>query len=284
MILIKETATLQQHFAKAKLADQQIGFVPTMGALHQGHISLITKAKSENELVVCSIFVNPTQFNNSKDFDKYPITIEKDIALLHDAGCDILFLPSVKEIYPTGIQVLKHYDLGFIEKVYDGAFRPGHFQGVCNVVQRLFEIVTPNNAYFGLKDYQQCMVIQKLVSLMQWQDKLKLLFCDTLREIDGLAMSSRNMRLTVNERQTAPIIYQTLLWIKKAVTAGDLAPILKEAKNKLMEKGLQPDYVDIADATTLEPVTIWNGKQQLICLVAAFLNEVRLIDNMKLND
>ncbi len=284
MILIKETVALKEYIVKAKLASKRVGFVPTMGALHEGHISLINTAKAANDLVVCSIFVNPTQFNNTKDFEKYPITIEKDVALLHDAGCDILFLPSVKEIYPTGTQVLKHYDLGFIETVYDGAFRPGHFQGVCNVVQLLFEIVTPHQAYFGLKDYQQCMVIQKLVTIMQWQDQIKLHFCNTLRESDGLAMSSRNMRLTEAERQTAPIIYKTLLWVKKTITTGPLSPILNEARNTLMGKGLQPDYLDIADASTLEPVLVWDGKQQLVCLVAAFLNEVRLIDNMRLNE
>jgi pantoate--beta-alanine ligase len=283
MILVKQTTTLQQHIAKAKTKGHNIGFVPTMGALHLGHISLITNAKKENDLVISSIFINPTQFNNAKDFEKYPITIEKDIELLHDSGCDILFLPSVAEVYPNGTQSLQHYDLGFIETVYDGAFRPGHFQGVCNVVQRLFEIVTPHHAYFGLKDYQQCMVIQKLVQLMQWQDVVQLHFCETLRETDGLAMSSRNMRLSVADRKIAPIIYQTLKWIKENIQKGDIRLLLTQAKDMLTSSGLLPDYIDIANATTLEPITIWDGKESLVCLVAAFLNEVRLIDNMKIS-
>jgi pantoate--beta-alanine ligase len=283
MILVKQTTTLQQHIAKAKTKGHNIGFVPTMGALHLGHISLITNAKKENDLVISSIFINPTQFNNAKDFEKYPITIEKDIELLHDSGCDILFLPSVAEVYPNGTQSLQHYDLGFIETVYDGAFRPGHFQGVCNVVQRLFEIVTPHHAYFGLKDYQQCMIIQKLVQLMQWQDVVQLHFCETLRETDGLAMSSRNMRLNVADRKIAPIIYQTLKWIKENIQKGDTRLLLTQAKDMLTSSGLLPDYIDIANATTLEPITIWDGKESLVCLVAAFLNEVRLIDNMKIS-
>jgi pantoate--beta-alanine ligase len=283
MIIIKEASSIKSKVEYYKAQGKTIGFVPTMGALHQGHISLITKAKQENDIVICSIFVNPTQFNNSKDFEKYPITIEKDTELLRTAGCTILFLPSVQEIYPHGTEVLKKYDLGFIETVYDGAYRPGHFQGVCNVVEILFTIVQPNNAYFGLKDYQQCMVINKLIQLMQWQEKLNLHFCETLREVDGLAMSSRNIRLSATDRQTAPIVYQTLNYIKTHLTAGNLNNILTIAHEMLTSKGLKPDYMDVANAITLEPVQQWDGQQKLVCLVAAFLNEVRLIDNMVLN-
>ncbi len=283
MIIIKEAAALKLQLEKLKLQNKTIGFVPTMGALHKGHISLINTAKQHCDIVVCSIFVNPTQFNNSTDFEKYPITIDNDVALLKECNCDVLFLPSVQEIYPNGTTNLIKYELGFIETVYDGEFRPGHFQGVCNVVQRLFEIVQPNFAYFGQKDYQQCMVITKLVQIMGWDKKLKLHLCATLREKDGLAMSSRNMRLSNDARQIAPVIYQTLQLIQQHIAVGSLEKLIQNAKEMLLQKGFTPDYIDIADALTLEPITYWDGQQKLVCLVAAFINDVRLIDNMVLN-
>jgi pantoate--beta-alanine ligase len=280
MLIIKDSKELHTIICNYKKVGKKIGFVPTMGALHNGHISLINSSNIENDITICSIFVNPTQFNNAVDFEKYPITIEKDTQLLKEANCSILFLPTVKEIYPDGINNLNNYTLGFIETVYDGAFRPGHFQGVCNVVQRLFEITIPHNAYFGLKDYQQCMVIKKLVELMNWQHKIELHFCATLREADGLAMSSRNTRLNATERQIAPIIYETLQFIKSNLIVGDLTMLLQNAKDKLVTKNLKIDYLDIADAYNLEPISFWDGKQKLVCVVAAFLNEVRLIDNV----
>lgn len=283
MILFKEVAALQKKLEYYVTLGKTISFVPTMGALHFGHVSLIQIAKKENAIIVASIFVNPTQFNNTTDFEKYPNTISSDVVLLEKEGCDILFLPSVKEIYPNGTKKLNKFDLGFIETVYDGAFRPGHFQGVCNVVQRLFEIVKPNNAYFGLKDYQQCMVISKLVQLMGWQNRLQLHFCETQREADGLAMSSRNMRLQSQDKVIAPTIYQTLLYVKEHIKQGDVSALLIKVKHFLTEKGFKNDYVDIADAYTLEPIIHWDGKQKIVCLVAVFLNEVRLIDNMVLN-
>jgi pantoate--beta-alanine ligase len=283
MTLYKQAIDLKNRVDIWKSKGMTVGFVPTMGALHPGHLSLIQNAQKHTDKVVCSIFVNPTQFNNAADFEKYPITIDNDIALLEASCCDVVFLPSVQEIYPNGTQTLRHYDLGFIEKVYDGAFRPGHFQGVCNVVETLFRIVHPDKAFFGLKDYQQCMVIRKLTELMNWQNQLELVFCETLREANGLAMSSRNMRLTPNEREHAAIVYNTLINLKKNIAQGDLATTLDAAKSTLTEAGLKPDYVDIADAHTLEPVKKWNGNQKIVCLIAAFLNEVRLIDNMTLN-
>jgi pantoate--beta-alanine ligase len=283
MIVIKDIATLLSSLNNLKLLGKTIGFVPTMGALHNGHISLIATAKTQCHIVVCSIFVNPTQFNNTTDFEKYPITIEQDTELLKENNCDILFLPAVNEIYPDGTTHLKQYDLGFIETVYDGAFRPGHFQGVCNVVERLFRIVRPHKAFFGLKDYQQCMVITKLVQIMGWEQHITLQLCDTLRETDGLAMSSRNVRLMPEARKIAPIIYQTLQNIKQNIKTGSLLQLTNDANQALINNGLQPDYIDIADAQTLAPIADWNGKQKLVCLVAAFLGEVRLIDNMVLN-
>ena len=288
MILFKKTASLQQ-WIKAQRGltnnkpENQIGFVPTMGALHQGHISLIQQSKTENGITVCSIFVNPAQFNDPKDFEKYPVTIEKDIEMLEAAGCDVLFLPSVSEIYPEGTATAKHYELGFLETVLDGKFRPGHFQGVCRVVERLLQIVKPDQLYLGQKDYQQCMVISKLVELMGLKDRLSIRICPTLREADGLAMSSRNIRLNAEERNKAVAIFQGLQYIKENIKPGSLHSLQEKVIENLKASGFQPDYVCIADAANLKHVENWDGDQKLVALIAAFLNEVRLIDNMVLN-
>jgi pantoate--beta-alanine ligase len=283
MILFKKPADWQKWRDHHSPRHSSIGFVPTMGALHQGHLSLIALSKAANDITVCSIFVNPTQFNNRQDFEKYPITIEADIALLHDAGADVLFLPGTEDIYPNGTVLAQPYALGTLETLLDGHHRPGHFQGVCQVVQRLFEIIEPQQAYFGQKDYQQCMVISRLVAIMGWQNRLQLHFGPTLREPDGLAMSSRNRRLNASERAIAPVIYQTLCFIKKNLAAGDLTALAHNAYEKLVSAGLRPDYVSIAHAQTLEPCLQWDGRSPLVALVAAFLNEVRLIDNMPLS-
>ncbi|MFZ1534928.1 MAG: pantoate--beta-alanine ligase, partial [Chitinophagaceae bacterium] len=201
MILFKKATDLRKWVDAQSKKGNSIAFVPTMGALHAGHISLIDAASKENQVTISSIFVNPTQFNDLKDFEKYPITIEKDIEMLEAAGCNVLFLPSVKEIYPEGIKPEMQYELGYIETILEGKFRPGHFQGVCMVVHRLLDIVQPDNLYLGQKDYQQCMVISKLVELINQQDTIKVNICPTLREKDGLAMSSRNMRLNEDERK-----------------------------------------------------------------------------------
>lgn len=281
MILFKKTEDIRQFIAEERGSVNASGFVPTMGALHQGHISLITKAKEENGLVICSIFVNPTQFNNSKDFEKYPSTIEKDIDMLEKAGCDIIFLPSVTEIYPNGISNQQHYELGYLETLLEGKFRPGHFQGVCQVVDRLLKIVQPQNLYIGQKDYQQCMVIKRLVEITG--AKTELIICPTLRETGGLAMSSRNLRLTAEERQQAVKIFETLSFIKKEIRNGYLEDLKQRASDYLSAEGFVVDYVEIADADTLQLVENWKGKTTLVALAAAFLNEVRLIDNILLD-
>lgn len=284
MIIYKHKKDLLNYVSTQKLQGKIIGFVPTMGALHNGHISLITTAKNETDIVICSIFVNPTQFNNKSDFEKYPITIDSDVDLLESNGCDILYLPTVADIYDAGIENLHHYDLGAIETVYDGPSRPGHFQGVCNVVERLFRATQPNKAYFGLKDYQQCMVIKKLVTIMQWEHQLELHFCETLRETTGLAMSSRNMRLTAEQRENiAPIIYEAMSYLKQLISSDNVDSQLAHARNMVEAKGLVIDYFDIADATTLAPIANWDGEKSIVCLVAAFCGEVRLIDNMVLH-
>lgn len=281
MILIKKIKDLQTVLAADRTKGQKLGFVPTMGALHPGHISLINNSKNNGDLVISSIFVNPTQFNDPKDFEKYPVTIDKDIDLLENAGCDILFLPDEKEIYPNGRNNLPHYELGYLETVLEGKYRPGHFQGVCQVVHRLLQIVEPDRLYLGQKDYQQCMVIKKLADITGLNTSI--IICDTLRESDGLAMSSRNMRLNTAERAKAVRISETLLFIKQQVRAGFIADLTDRSTKYLQDEGFVVDYIAIATAEDLSLPDYWDGKTKIVALAAAYLNEVRLIDNMLLN-
>ncbi len=282
MILFKKAGDLHKWLDIQRKTGNQIGFVPTMGALHAGHISLIESSRKQNQVGVSSIFINPAQFNDPADFAKYPVTLEKDIAMLEEAGCAVLFLPSVREIYPGGFAETIHYDLGILEKVFEGEFRPGHFQGVCRVVHRLLDIVQPDNLYLGQKDYQQCMVITKLVELTAYSERTKVNISPTLREEDGLAMSSRNMRLTENERKIATEIFNCLSGIKQNFKPGDVQHLLVEARSRLTKAGFKTDYVAIADADDLSLIRVWDGRQPAVALVAAFLHEVRLIDNMLL--
>ena len=283
MIISKKPRELHDLLEKKRKEKFEIGFVPTMGALHDGHLSLLDAAKKQNKIVVCSLFVNPTQFNDPEDFKKYPVTLEKDILMFEGAGCDVLFIPAVEDIYPNGTNDLTHYDLGFLETVLEGKFRPGHFQGVCQVMARLLEIVLPNNLYLGQKDYQQCMVIKKIIELIGLRDEIKVNICPTLREEDGLAMSSRNTRLLPADRIKATTISKALRYVKENLKPGNTKKIKDEAMEMLLQKGFLIDYVEIANADTLDLVENWNGKQKVVALTAAFLNNVRLIDNMVIN-
>lgn len=280
MIIFKTAADITAHIKKSRQNGKTTGFVPTMGALHQGHISLIEKACMENDLTVCSIFVNPTQFNNPDDFKKYPVTIESDIDMLEKWGCDVLFLPSVKEIYPPGYTA-KHYELGYLETVLEGKYRPGHFQGVCQVVDRLLDIVTPGRLYLGQKDFQQCMVLNRLTRLRG--DNIELIICPTLREADGLAMSSRNARLNITERKLAVKIHEALSMISNGIRPGPLGQLKAEAVKYLDDAGFKTDYIEIADANNLSLIETWDGKAKTVALAAAFINDVRLIDNIVIN-
>ena len=280
MVLFKKVTDLRKYLETQAQTDSSIGFVPTMGALHPGHLSLIDTSKKHTDITVCSIFVNPTQFNDPRDFQKYPITLENDIYLLEKAGCDILFLPSVEEIYPGGIESKPHYELGYLETILEGKFRPGHFQGVCMVVHRLLDIVQPSQLFLGQKDYQQCMVIKTLVETVPQKSRVAITICPTLREPDGLAMSSRNMRLNEEERQRATTIFESLNFIKTHIKKGAVTNLIDIAISKLVENGFKVDYLTIADANNLSPITDWDGEQPAVVLAAAFLNEVRLIDNM----
>jgi pantoate--beta-alanine ligase len=283
MILFKKPEDLKKILAEKRKAGLRYGFVPTMGALHKGHFSLITASQKENAITVCSIFVNPAQFNDPKDFEKYPVTVEKDIYMLETTGCDLLFLPSADDIYPGGVAGLEKYDLGFLETVLEGKYRPGHFQGVCQVMHRMLDIVMPDNLYLGQKDYQQCMVIKKLVELTGMTELTKVNICPTLREEDGLAMSSRNMRLNEEERKKAATVSKALNFIKENLKKDSLPNLKDKAGQMLRQAGFTVDYVEIADAAALSEIKNWDGRQKLVAAVAAFINEVRLIDNMTLN-
>lgn len=283
MILFKKATDLHNYLELQRKEGKKTGFIPTMGALHNGHISLIKEGLQTNNIVISSIFVNPTQFNDPADYQKYPITLEADISQLEAAGCHILFLPSVQEIYPNGTSAVAHYELGYIETILEGKYRPGHFQGVCAVVHRLLEIVQPDKLYLGQKDYQQCMVISKLLELTGLDKTVSINISPTLREKDGLAMSSRNVRLDAESRKKAPSIYQSLHSIKKNYQPGDLTQTREQAATFLSQNGFKVDYVEIADAVNLQPVDTWDGKQKLVTLAAAFLKDVRLIDNILLN-
>lgn len=272
---------MQAYLQDAHHRGLTVGFVPTMGALHQGHLSLIAASNQVNDITVVSIFVNPAQFNDKKDFEQYPVTIEKDIEWLVAAGAGVLFLPAVTEIYPPGLTRERFFDLGYLETVLEGKYRPGHFQGVCKVMNRLLDIVQADDLYMGQKDYQQCMVVKRLLAIMQSPTRLHT--CPTLREKDGLAMSSRNTRLGAEQRKNALAIYAALNYIKGQLRLGSTQSLTDNAAAMLTEKDFNIDYVTIADAGTLEPVTVWDGKQQLVALIAAFQKEVRLIDNMIMN-
>ena len=281
MILFKQPKDVTNFILNNSMQRNSIGFVPTMGALHNGHISLIQTALAENELVIGSIFVNPTQFTEQSDFEKYPSSIEADIFKLEKAGCDVLFLPAVADMYPNGSSPTRQYDLGLLDTILEGEFRPGHFQGVCQVVQRLLDIVAPGKLYLGQKDFQQCLVLKKMIALLDI--KTSIIICPTQREPDGLAMSSRNSRLAPAERAKASYLNRALKSIKENLREGDLAQLQRNAKEILTKQDIKVEYVTIANAQTLEIIQYWDGKTELVALVAAYIHEVRLIDNLLLN-
>jgi pantoate--beta-alanine ligase len=280
MVIFKNADEIHSFLSGVRNKKKTIGFVPTMGALHRGHISLIKASKLQSNITVCSIFINPAQFNNPEDFKHYPVTLDKDIELLTEAECDILFFPPLNQVYPPGYQK-KIFPLGKIETMLEGEYRPGHFQGVCEVIDRLLDIVQSQKLYLGQKDYQQCMVIRKLIEVSGRQTKVELIVEPTMREPDGLAMSSRNLRLSEEDRNKAPAIIKALTYIKNNLGQQPLKTLKRNAKNSLEEQGFIVDYVEIADANTLETV---NGhSEKLVALIAATINNIRLIDNMVLN-
>jgi pantoate--beta-alanine ligase len=270
--------SLNEVLASLKVSKKIVGFVPTMGALHDGHLALVKNALSESDAVVVSIFVNPTQFNNVQDLDKYPRMLQADVDLLNSIGKVIVFAPTVEEVYPEN-DAYTPMDLEGIDKVMEGEFRPGHFQGVVHVVRNLFQIVQPDKAYFGLKDFQQVAVIRLMTK--KYNFPIQIIACQTLREPSGLAMSSRNLRLNESEREEALIIIQTLKYIQSL--KGTKTP--KEAKElaiAFFSNGkLRLEYLEIVNSENLKPLDNEWDDRAVVCL-AAFCGAVRLIDNLEL--
>jgi pantoate--beta-alanine ligase len=273
-----EIKALQEYISLMKSEGKTIGFVPTMGALHYGHISLVSSAMSQCDITIVSIFVNPTQFNNPDDLLKYPRTLEADVELLSTINCDAVFAPSVEEMYPKNRDSIQ-LDLGNLANLMEGKFRPGHFDGVVDVVSRLFEIVKPTKAFFGLKDFQQVSVISFMTKKLTLP--IEIVACPTLREDSGLAMSSRNMRLSESEKKDALHIYRSLSLAKEL--ASNFSP--NEVKQKVItyfkEGNLKLEYLEIVDPTTLESLSLEWVTGATACIVA-YCGDVRLIDNLKL--
>lgn len=277
--VLKTRAEAAEFAASVRFSGKTLGIVPTMGALHEGHLSLVRRALQENDYTLASIFVNPIQFNNPEDLVKYPRTPEQDLKMLEDTGCHAVFMPSIEEMYPT--EVTEVYDFGHLDKVMEGAFRPGHFNGVAIVVRRLFEIVQPHRAYFGEKDFQQLAIIRALVS--KYEIPVEIVPCPIVREPDGLAMSSRNMRLKPADRSKAPHIYRTLLAARDMVPKHSIAEVKTWVVQNLKRvEGIEPEYFEIASAENLLPVNEWNEAPVVMGFVAVWLGGVRLIDNIEL--
>ena len=278
MEIVAKTNDLQELVQSKKQAKLTVGFVPTMGALHAGHISLVKEAKKDCDVCVVSIFVNPTQFNNLEDLEKYPRTIERDATLLAEAGADIVFAPSVDEIYPE--PDTRIFDFGTLDKVMEGEHRPGHFNGVAQVVSRLFDIVKPTKAYFGEKDFQQLAIIRAMVKQLSLD--IEIMPMPILRESSGLALSSRNERLSAEQKEIATNIYKALKGSKDECLGKESVALTIE---KVTEKinSIQPlrvEYFDIVDGYTLQSVKNWSDSEYIVGCIAVFCGDVRLIDNI----
>lgn len=281
MKIFKTKEALSSYLTELKAANKKTALVPTMGALHKGHLALIEKAKNTADITICSIFVNPTQFNDPKDLEKYPKPIEQDIALLEDHKCDILFLPSVEEMYPMDDQKWE-IDLGNLDCIWEGEKRPGHFQGVTQIVHKLFDLVKPDIALFGQKDFQQVMVIQKMIDIKKLP--IEILMYPIVRNTDGLALSSRNTRLTEAGLKNALIIHKSLTWIKDNFNTRTPSELTQEAKNIIeTEKSATLEYLAICETRSLEIVQNIDPNKQYIALSVVWIEGVRLIDNMLLN-
>jgi len=279
MKVFREIRAYKNFLMQARTKIKCLGFVPTMGYLHEGHLSLVRQSKQECDLTVCSIFVNPLQFNNKEDLERYPRDEERDLALLKEVHCDVVFIPSYEEMYPTPVE--KSYAFPGLDDVLEGAFRPGHFNGVAIVVSRLFSIIEPDRAYFGKKDYQQLLIVQELAR--KEFPSLQIRPMPIVREPDGLAMSSRNVRLSPAGRKEAPLLYQTLLLAKSLIGKKNVAEIEQLCCEKIASHpAFTLEYFVIVNAKNLQPVHN-QQHEPLIALLAAWLDGVRLIDNMELS-
>mgnify|MGYP001106179475 FL=1 len=280
MEIIKTTADLSARLSEAHEAGKSIGLVPTMGALHAGHLSLVERARRENDIVVVSVFVNPTQFNNPDDLRTYPRTVDADCRLLSEAGVDYAFVPSVDEIYPE--PDTRVFDLGPVAEVMEGAMRPGHFNGVAQIVSKLFAMTNPTRAYFGEKDFQQIAVVRRMAEIENFS--IDIVACPICREADGLALSSRNVRLTREGRAIAPSIHHIL---KESLVLKENGQSPAEVKKSVNERinavdGLETEYYEIVDALTMQPVSTWDeAVNGAVGCVTVYCGDVRLIDNIK---
>lgn len=280
MTVFEKIADLKAHITRLKSDNQIIGFVPTMGALHQGHLSLMRRAKQECDVLIVSIFVNPTQFNNPDDFAKYPVTTEQDLNLLQGLDCDFVFLPEKEEIYAPDF-VFPDMEIGYLDTVLEGKFRPGHFKGVVQVVYRLFDLVQPDKAYFGLKDFQQVAVIKAMTK--HFKLPIEIIPCTTVREEDGLALSSRNLRLSKGQRFEALFISQSLLLAKNLSSKMSPSALKKQLEDLYAESSLKLEYFQIIHPESFEFLTDEWVPGAVGCIVA-YVGDIRLIDNMILKD
>ncbi len=277
MIVFDKIKDTKEYLEKIKSRGTSIGFVPTMGSLHHGHLSLIKEAKKENDFVVCSIFVNPIQFNNQNDLKNYPRDIDRDKELLEGEECDLLFYPSDNEIYPE--PATEKFDFGGLDKVMEGTYREGHFNGVATVVKRLFEIVIPDRAYFGLKDYQQLLIIHKMTKDNNLP--VEIVPCGIIREEDGLAMSSRNQLLSKSERKQASNIYDSLKMVKIQSGYLSISEIKEMVERQLRRyRSMKLEYFEIVDMYTLKSIRTWAESKNVIACIAVYVGNVRLIDNI----
>lgn len=277
MITVNTVSQLKEYLAPFRTEGVLVGFVPTMGALHRGHTELMLKAKQENSVVVVSIFVNPNQFNNRNDLKNYPRTLEPDLAKCEKAGVSVVFAPNVQEIYPA--PDTRIFDFGMIDKVMEGKHRPGHFNGVAQVVSRLFDIVQPDRAYFGQKDFQQLAIIRRMTKDLDYN--IEIVSCPTVREDDGLAMSSRNMLLSPQQRDNVPVIAKTLFAARNKSHQLSVKEVVEWVVDEINKTPLlNVEYFEIANAETLEPVNDWNDAASLVGCIAVQVGDVRLIDNI----
>lgn len=282
MKLIEKTEVLRSFVAEKQREGKTVGLVPTMGALHAGHISLVKQAKADCDICVVSVFVNPTQFNNKEDLEKYPRNIENDATLLKKCDVDVVFAPTVEEVYPE--PDTRQFDFGLLDKVMEGKHRPGHFNGVAQVVSRLFDMVKPDKAYFGEKDFQQLAIIREMVK--QLSLNIEIVPMPIVREVSGLALSSRNERLSAEQRELATNIYKILLHSKKEFF--EKVPVLKTIEEVVYTvntfEGLEVEYFDIVDGYTLQSINDWNDSSYIVGCIVVYCGDVRLIDNIIYKD
>lgn len=277
MKVLHQISAVQAIVRESKKNGLKVGFVPTMGALHQGHLQLVKRCKAENDLCIVSVFVNPTQFNDKNDLKNYPRTLDADCALLESVGCDIVFAPDELEMYPE--PDTRQFAFGALETVMEGAFRPGHFNGVAQIVSKLFDAVEPNRAYFGEKDFQQLAIIQEMTRQLKYP--IEIVPCPIVREVDGLAMSSRNMRLSAEQRKNAVEISQSLFKSRTFVPEKSVKEVIDFVVDSLNNVPfLRVEYFDIVDATSLQSIYDWKDSSNPVGCIAVFCGEVRLIDNI----